>query len=217
VTEAEARALPIGAPISDYGPGVGVVTEKHLDSLVIQWSAPPTRVEGVSTFMYDELGRWPAPVAGNAIFYPGDPTGPPNSMGNTPLVLGASFLSSVAASLTKVHFYKDVADADVSHVATVWRASDQVKLGQATFPAGPPTGWQSVAIGPIAMTLGVVYVATVTHPGSNYEFFWPFVADVTSGILTLSKIARYQASSDPNVFPTNTIDGYYYGIDVTVG
>ena len=105
MTEAEARALPIGAPISDYGPGVGTVVEKHLDSLVIKWTAPPTRVEGVSTFMYDELSRWPAPVAGNAIFYPGVPSGgPPNSMANTPLVLGTSFVSSVAASITSTSY-----------------------------------------------------------------------------------------------------------------
>jgi len=55
----------------------------------------------------------------------------------------------------------------------------------------------------------------VTHTIGAYQFLWPFAADAVKGVLTLSMLARYQASSDPNVFPANTIDGYYYGIDIT--
>lgn len=55
MTEAEARALIIGSAVADNGLGVGTVVEKHLDFLSIRWTAPPTRVEGVSTFLYEDM------------------------------------------------------------------------------------------------------------------------------------------------------------------
>ncbi|GEM_PF-7087263 len=55
MTEAEARALTVGAAVKDNGPGVGTVHEKHLDFLSIKWTAPLTRVEGLSTFLYEDM------------------------------------------------------------------------------------------------------------------------------------------------------------------
>jgi hypothetical protein len=62
---------------------------------------------------------------------------------------------------------------------------------------------------------GTQYVVTVTRVGPGYEFLWPFPADVVKAPVTLSSTARYEASSNPNVYPTQTIAGYYYEIDIT--
>lgn len=156
--------------------------------------------------------------SGSSFFVPNPPTGGPwNTIGNTPEVLGTSFTSTAQVQLSRVHFYKDPADTGL-HVATVWQVSNQTKLAQVTFTGETASGWQSANLVPIVtMLAGVTYLVTVSHVGSLYGFLWAFPNNAVMGPITLSSVAYYEPTADPNAFPSNTIGGYYYLVDITAG
>lgn len=86
----------------------------------------------------------------------------------TDLTLGVLFKSDVDASLTKVKFYKDVANTG-THVAKVWSLAGSL-LATKTFSGESASGWQSATLDtPVALSAGVRVWASVRMPVGHYS------------------------------------------------
>jgi hypothetical protein len=100
-------------------------------------------------------------------------------------VLGTRFTPAVNGTVTHGRWYfPTTAQNGVIH--GVYRTSDQVLLGQQSFPDATPSGWQQVAYGtPVSLVAGVEYLYALRLP-SNYVatvgYPWPKVS--TGGNLT---------------------------------
>lgn len=122
---------------------------------------------------------------------------------DVPKVTGMQFLvSTTGCNLSGIKFYKDSGDTG-SHVGTVYRVSDSANLGSVTFTGETSSGWQSMAIGPIALTNGESYRIAISH--ATKYITAPRPANIVDGPYTMSSTAYTGASGLPATTLANTM------------
>ena len=183
MTEAEARALTIGAAVKDNGPGVGTVVEKHLDFLSIKWTAPPTRVEGVSTFLYEDMKLISSagPAYGPAV----DPmTGVPAPAGGAgSYSLGVRYQFLVAGRITALSFMRSATSGYTNRTLTLYSNTGTV-LKAVSTPT-EVTGWNQVML-PTPQLVAVNERVVVGYPEpSNHMARTPVYSSVPAQITTV--------------------------------
>jgi len=159
VTETEARALTIGAPVKDNGPGVGTVVEKHLDFFSIKWTAPPTRVEGVSTFLYEDcelLSSGAAPLPGFWLLPDSDPAF--ETAG--PVSGGDAFTANVAGSVVAARFWRAAADSVLTRTVRFYKGSTLTATSNPSVETAGYRGWVTVTF-PASIPVAALQVFSV--------------------------------------------------------
>ena len=188
MTEAEARALSVGAAIAEAGgPGVGTVTEKRLDCLSIKWTAPPTRVEGVSTFLYEDC-KLLSP-AGPAYGPAEDPmTGVPAPSGGTgSYSLGVRYQLLVAGRITALSFMRSATSGYTTRALTLYSDTGTVLKTVTTPPE--VTGWNQVMLPtPYVVAANERVVVGYPEPTAHMAKGAPMYSSVPAHITTVEGV-----------------------------
>jgi hypothetical protein len=141
----------------------------------------------------------------------------PSSGDANAIEVGVRFRAVVDGFVTGLRFYKGAGNTG-THVGHLWTSSGQL-LATQTFTAETASGWQQVAITPVAITAGTTYVASCYMPNGNYaadaNYFakawdlWPLraLADNEDGP---NGAFRYGSSG----FPNTTFGAANYWVDV---
>ena len=144
--------------------------------------------------------------------------GTPGAGGASPVELGVKFRAGQDGFIQGVRFFKGPGNTG-THVGRLWTASGQ-KLGQATFVAESPTGWQEAWFPqPVPVTAGTTYVASYFAPNGHYTWGqYGLTSGVTRGPLTAladgadggNGVYAYGSGG----FPTSSYHASNYGVDV---
>lgn len=158
--------------------------------------------------------------------------------GGTNYALGTRFTPDVDGTVThgRWRFPATIPHASTQVPVGLYRVSDQVLLGSATFPLGATLGaWNEVAYSSaIPVTAGVTYVTTIWTPlryVANGSYGWPKVsgnltAGTANGWLTVNPGALAypvaQSGISANyfadlVFEPAAVSTWTYGFGVRVG
>lgn len=136
---------------------------------------------------------------------------------------GLKFTVARPVVLDLVKFYKAAANTG-THVATLFgivptgypNAASAVILAQRTFTGETASGWQSVALGYLAMP-GVDYTVAVHMPVGHYSFASGyFASQIVRGTLTFPVAAGvFAATANPDVRPTISAGNAHYWVDLS--
>lgn len=136
---------------------------------------------------------------------------------------GLKFTTARPVVLDQVKFYKAAANTG-THVATLFaivptgypNAGTAVILAQRTFTGETASGWQSVALGYLAMP-GVDYTVAVHMPVGHYSFASGyFASQIVRGSLTFPVAAGvFAATANPDVRPTSSAGNAHYWVDMS--
>jgi Domain of unknown function (DUF4082)/Bacterial Ig-like domain/Bacterial Ig domain len=134
--------------------------------------------------------------------------------------LGVKFRADVDGFITGIRFYKGVANTG-THIGTLW-TSGGAQLATATFTNETASGWQQVNFSsPVAITAGVVYVASYLAPNGRYagdnNYFATSGVDnpplhaLQNGVSGGNGVYAYGAGT---LFPASTFGSSNYWVDV---
>lgn len=83
--------------------------------------------------------------------------------------LGMAFTTEDRGTVTGVRFYKDATNVG-THTLSIWTSSGTL-LATATVPSETASGWQQASFAnPVALTPGVVYLASYRNPNGRYSY-----------------------------------------------
>lgn len=152
-------------------------------------------------------------MAQSTIFGAQTPAGTFNDA--TAYTMGTRFTPGVAGWATHGRWYFPSTLPGSTVSCGVYRNSDQVLLGSATFSSPTVSAWNTAVFSsPIALSAGVVYTAVIWTPDryvATSSYPWPSGAgDLVSDAVGAG---RFDAAGSPFVFPTSNANGSYF-VDV---
>jgi hypothetical protein len=148
-----------------------------------------------------------------AFIYPDSSPVGLNSSGGASVVAQEITPNVAGLSILGVYYLKQPYDTG-THVATVYRSSDQANLGSATFTSEPASGWMYVAFEtPIPITNGVAYRICVSSPNTHaYGFNFN---GVSYGSMSMSSTC-YFVSGSTSGFPSSSGGNIWQCVDCLV-
>lgn len=159
------------------------------------------------------------PTAALTIWAPAAVPANPTIADASAVELGVKFTSDVNGTIRGIRFYKGAGDTG-THTGSVWTSSGQ-RLRIATFTGETASGWQQVYfISPVAISAGVVYVASYHSDVGRYagdtNYFSAAGVDrpplhaLRNGASGGNGVYVYGASA----FPANSYEASNYWVDV---
>ncbi|MEY9892218.1 hypothetical protein ABIA35_004978 [Catenulispora sp. MAP12-49] len=144
----------------------------------------------------------------------------PDSNDPNSVELGMRFTPAVNGTVTGIRFYKGATNTGV-HTGTLWNSSTETSLATGTFSNETADGWQTMTFStPVAVTAGVVYVASYHAPAGKYAyttgyFSYPRQSYPLTALASTSSQGNgtYGYGSSPT-FPGDSGDGTNYWVDV---
>jgi hypothetical protein len=134
--------------------------------------------------------------------------------------VGVEFTASVNGTISGIRFYKSATNTGV-HVGNLWSIGGSL-LASATFTGETASGWQTVTFSsPVAITAGMVYVASYHTNGSHFSADLNYFATagvnnpplqaLSNGVNGGNGVYVYSSAS---TFPNNTYESTNYWVDV---
>jgi hypothetical protein len=141
--------------------------------------------------------------------------------------LGVEFYVTSACNLTDIYWWQPTTGSDASaRTVALFITPDITQVvSNVTGDAPVVPGWQSVAVGPYALTPLTRYVAVVYHPGGSYSAAASYFtgADIVNGPLVVPGAANATNTEQGTyayggalAFPTEFFGSANYWVDVSV-
>lgn len=185
---------------------------------------PANGYTGTATFTYSIADTHGGTASGNVALIVNDPLsqslfsltstpGTVTSIDPGSVELGVKFTAAADGTISGIRFYKGPENT-ATHVADLWSSTGTL-LATATFTNETASGWQQVNFStPVTITAGTTYIASYHTSGSYSADANYFATSLTEGQLSTPANAGVYAYGPGSVFPTSTINGTNYWVDV---
>jgi methionine-rich copper-binding protein CopC len=163
----------------------------------------------ITSKAFDSGGKCPC-----AIWPDAAPSGITDATDGSPVNLGVKFTATQDGSITGIRFYK-VPDNGGTHTGTLWSSSG-TQLATGTFSSESTEGWEELDFSnPVSITAGTTYVASYHTSAAHYANTANGLSSaVASGPLTAQANGGVYAYSSGTTFPSNSVNGVNYWVDV---
>jgi hypothetical protein len=122
----------------------------------------------------------------------------------------------VNGTISAIRFYRGVADSE-AHQVNLWSATGELL---ATASTGSGVGWIEVAIPPVQVQAGTIYVASYLAPNGRYAYThegYTSAGAVVAGLIeapSSSQVGGNGVYAYGGGFPTLTYRDSDYGVDI---